>query len=622
MTRSAGPPSLPCSLDPLPDESLVGFLLRLAHRLECSPGRILELAGFAGSQGRQYASVIPHHAMLQLSGPERDGLARAARLTAQEVEALCFGQLRDRFPLPQPATREQSPAKRFDWWLSTTLSRYCPQCLAGDGSPIQNNHGGAWKRSWRLPVVFACETHNRLLGHRCPACGHPALGIHGNSGGRLVPGMMRRGLHPAQCRADSRTAHCGQRLDAPAEPEVPATEVLELQQRLTALLRQDGPSAVASAGEPCSPRQYFTDLRLLSYLAISTWPRTRHLAPTRQLAQSVDKLARHSSPAGGKLPQSPTALARPADASAGACLLLIADQLLKDDTETVREAVRALLPETIDRASRTGWRLTFLKTEETAYSPGLGAAVRPVLSRDRWIPSQGRRRQPELRAHFRPEHVPQHLPEEWLRRHFGASATAVSMDVLQRATTVRLVQMLAGGSKEQAARYLGFPKPARHRAILERLPATAGLTPPRRADDRFDEFVRAVAGELRAGSLVNYQARRTALSDWALEEGAWQRLAATARARTDGRRLGRGPHDLLDRLAASVAIWQRATHGHYRYAPLLRTAPGDWSRRNDRVTWKIMHGHSSSPVGVELHRLLNDYADALGHRIDAAGTGK
>ena len=35
-----------------------------------------------------------------------------------------------------------------------------------------------------------------------------------------------------------------------------------------------------------------------------------------------------------------------------------------------------------------------------------------------------------------------------------------------------------------------------------------------------------------------------------------------------------------------------------------------------------MHGHSSSPVGVELHRLLNDYADALGHRIDAAGTGK
>ena len=111
------------------------------------------------------------------------------------------------------------------------------------------------------------------------------------------------------------------------------------------------------------------------------------------------------------------------------------------------------------------------------------------------------------------------------------------MDVLQRATTVRLVQMLAGGSRTSGP-LPRAPEAARHRAILERLPATAGLTPPRRANDRFDEFVLAVAGELRAGSLVNYQARRTALSDWALEEGAWQRLAATARARTDGRRLG------------------------------------------------------------------------------------
>jgi RNA polymerase sigma factor (sigma-70 family) len=35
---------LPSSLDPLSDESLVGYLLRLAHRLETSPARILELA--------------------------------------------------------------------------------------------------------------------------------------------------------------------------------------------------------------------------------------------------------------------------------------------------------------------------------------------------------------------------------------------------------------------------------------------------------------------------------------------------------------------------------------------------------------------------------------------------
>jgi hypothetical protein len=610
------PAVLPNSLDPLPDESLVGFLLRLSHRLECSPARILELAGFAGAPGRQSVSGIPHHAMLQLTSRERDGLARAARLTLPEADALCFGQLRSRFPLPLPRAGGQAPAKRFDWWLNTTFSRYCPQCLAGDGSAIQAAHGGAWKRAWRLPVVFACETHNRLLAHRCPACGHPALGIHGNSAGTLVPGMMHRGLHPAQCRADSRTASCGQRLDAPAEAVVPPAAALGLQQRLTGLLRPDGPAAVVSAGESCSPGRYFTDLRLVSYLAVTTWPGARDLAPDTQFARAVDMLAAHQAPGGGRLPQAPTTLARPADASAAACLLLIADQLLNQDTTAVREAVRALLPGTAGRAARAGWRLTFLDTDEAAYSPGLGTAVRPVLSRDRWVPGQGRRRRPELRARFGPEHVPQHLPEEWLRRHLGTEAAAVPTADVQRATTIRLVQLLAGGSKDAAARYLGFPKTARHRRILASLPATAGLAPGRRADDRFDELVQAIGGELAATELVNYRARRTALADWELDEETWQHLAAQARAQVGGRHRGQVPHDQVDRIAASVAVWQRATNGYYRYAPLLKTAPADWYRRNDRVTWKIMLGSGSSPVGAELHCLLIEYADDLGHRID------
>lgn len=34
---------LPRSLDPLPDESIIGFVLRLAHRLEIPPARVVEL---------------------------------------------------------------------------------------------------------------------------------------------------------------------------------------------------------------------------------------------------------------------------------------------------------------------------------------------------------------------------------------------------------------------------------------------------------------------------------------------------------------------------------------------------------------------------------------------------
>ena len=61
---------------------------------------------------------------------------------------------------------------------------------------------------------------------------------------------------------------------------------------------------------------------------------------------------------------------------------------------------------------------------------------------------------------------------------------------------------------------------------------------------------------------------------WALDEGTWQDLVAAARNRTDGSHLAQGPHDVIDRLAASVAIWQRATHGFYRYAPVAESRTG------------------------------------------------
>ena len=55
MTRKADKLSpLPRSLDPLPDESLPGYLLRLAHRLGLAPARVMQLTGLtAGRDGRQ-----------------------------------------------------------------------------------------------------------------------------------------------------------------------------------------------------------------------------------------------------------------------------------------------------------------------------------------------------------------------------------------------------------------------------------------------------------------------------------------------------------------------------------------------------------------------------------------
>jgi hypothetical protein len=102
--------------------------------------------------------------------------------------------------LPRPPPRP-APASLAEPWVFGHWSRYCPQCLACDGSPIQDAHGGAWQRLWRLPPVFACTVHRRLLADRCPACRQPTL--------RLPRCPRAEGLHPAQCCNNVRTTSRG-----------------------------------------------------------------------------------------------------------------------------------------------------------------------------------------------------------------------------------------------------------------------------------------------------------------------------------------------------------------------------------------------------------------------------
>lgn len=45
-------------------------------------------------------------------------------------------------------------------------TRYCPDCLSGDGSAIQESLGGPWLKAWHLPVVFACPAHQHYFAPR------------------------------------------------------------------------------------------------------------------------------------------------------------------------------------------------------------------------------------------------------------------------------------------------------------------------------------------------------------------------------------------------------------------------------------------------------------------------
>src|SRR6266536_361509 len=224
------PRPLPRSLIPLPDESLPGYLLRLAYRLDLSPARLALLTGLAAASGR-----TPAGHMLALHPTTAATFAEAARLTTAEATSLTLTTLAARYP---PVSLQFRGRQRRvhgvfvkENWIFSRFTRYCPQCLAGDGSVVQQRHGGGWSKLWRLPVVFACPQHQRLLEHTCPTCRRPAL--HRVRGGQaLLPHESNSTLHPAACRNtvtanNSRAPQtCGHRLDHENARPTPATDHL------------------------------------------------------------------------------------------------------------------------------------------------------------------------------------------------------------------------------------------------------------------------------------------------------------------------------------------------------------------------------------------------------------
>src|SRR5258708_37903736 len=113
LTRTEQPMTsrtpLPRSLDPLLEESLPGYVLRLAHRLGLAPARILQLTGLAG--GLQ----APRGLMMHLDAAAAGSFARATRLPAAEIACLCMSSLAGRYPHAAPvltSARRTQPAPR------------------------------------------------------------------------------------------------------------------------------------------------------------------------------------------------------------------------------------------------------------------------------------------------------------------------------------------------------------------------------------------------------------------------------------------------------------------------------------------------------------------------------
>src|SRR6266545_3952858 len=401
---------LPRSLDPLTDESISGYLLRLAHRLDMAPSRLVVAAGLLA---RPTATATLR----------RPGSGSSSARARPEPTGRCGGS--GRLHLGQ--------------WLFLRSTRYCPDCLAGDGSDLQRRHGGGWRRAWRLPVVFACTAHRRYLQHRCATGGHL---IHHREYG-FLPGWRAHTLHPTQCRAtvgppahDPRTAHaaCGAWLPEAPAAATPSAAMLRMQRRMLDALDPAGPDTVEVLGQHTSAAQYFIDLVQLSYLIRRSWPLARDLVPGAVLADAIEEhlddeqrhiadRCRQTSNDYGMLMQNQHRTP-PTDAVACAALLAGADGLLAlGSPRDLTGHLRHLLTHDPRRPGRADWTRRFL-VERPDSSEGLRQAVAPVLqtyARDR----RGRAlRDPIRRTPFGPEHPLRRHQSDALASHRRAASVS------------------------------------------------------------------------------------------------------------------------------------------------------------------------------------------------------
>ncbi len=251
-----GPRTLPLGITPVPGEALESWLAALAQCLDLEWGRFL-------SAILPPALVSGAHSVCRLD--------LTAHLTAAELRCISAATGAD------TATIEALTWRRFDGLVGTVdaaqrqmtmtwpfgRSRFCPACLA-------TSHG-RWQLEWRLPWVFACQKHFRLLADSCPACGHTQRTSRGWLRGDLVPA-------PELCRAAAPNgSRCGHLLSATSTIALAEGHpFLQAQATLSKILSNATVTVGLYRMMPASARQFLADLRLLAMrFAEATDPRER-----------------------------------------------------------------------------------------------------------------------------------------------------------------------------------------------------------------------------------------------------------------------------------------------------------------------------------------------------------
>lgn len=627
---------LPRSLVPLPEESLTGFMLRLAHRLDQSPGEIAVRTGLS----RKVAVSSARH-LVMLDAGYREDFAAATRLSVGEADGLtlrpqvhCYPPLTD--AVSGSDARTLRPKGFFPPWVLGSRTRYCPHCLRGDGSEVQERHGGPWRIHWRLAVVFACLKHHVFLSDICAKCGLPAHSGHPDGPLRLLIAPAGRGLHPTQCRnglpwrarelcknplAVSHDSTGSQTL------RIPSHQVLELQQNILGCLAPDGVTTHA--------RRAFSDLHAMAAIVRATWPAAATVTPEYALVTALDQcIAGEASRSQSGMPilqPSNVWATPPLSAPATAALLDISARLLSLPSSALQQALGLLLSQAPPPMSR-GWGKTWSLIRRDC-SPALRTLIKLQGGRGKSGPDShgatseqpgasgcgfrtSRIAPPSIQVRYRPETVPQWLPDEWFAAIPWASRQAMSRAcTLRRSAAVRLVQLATGMDLGAAADYLGIPA-SWHSANVTQ-PKLPGHWSYHYSTEALREaFSRLVSSAPAASEAADYRARRLRYMGWTLNVRDWEMILVRVSEQEAGMQPSRSillPLDESLRDVASIFVWARVTGSEWCLAPTINAPESCLERRLTESEKRRLQmiNRSASRRGRLLQEALTDFAATL-----------
>lgn len=160
---------LPLPLQPGPDETWHSYLTRRAAQHHCTLAVLADHLSLREPQGRW-----PAYYGITITDSQANHSAHLLGLTPPQVHAMHLANYDQvAFDLAGLTASTggiaQTRATAHASWIWLSGSTYCPTCLA--------DSGGAWRRSWRLPWITTCLTHQCALIGACPRCGAvPGLG--------------------------------------------------------------------------------------------------------------------------------------------------------------------------------------------------------------------------------------------------------------------------------------------------------------------------------------------------------------------------------------------------------------------------------------------------------------